>query len=198
MDCIRRDNDYLSVFSPNAGKCGKISTPNTQWKTLNLHLIMSLVTEAHSKPCQTSKIQLFAKMVSKFSAVKLFHKKHHFWCLNMFWLRLCKPQKLNLCYQKNEWLSFLKSTISFRVLVLLHFKPKIKVRSLQFRGVEKDCCESYWFPSINPSHPNRGRWENINLSFCFHTSLWIKGLHKAIWGTAEKCRFMLIFILKVH
>ena len=48
---------------------------------------------------------------------------------------------------------------------------------------------------INPSRPNPGRREKINLIFYFYTSLWylksfyegVKGLHKTFRGTTKKC-----------
>ena len=49
---------------------------------------------------------------------------------------------------------------------------------------------------INPSRPNLGWREKINLIFYFYTSLWylkkfyegVKGLHKTFWGTTKKCK----------
>ena len=48
---------------------------------------------------------------------------------------------------------------------------------------------------INPSRPDPGRREKINLNFYFHTSLWclktfyegLKGLDKTFWDTTKKC-----------
>ena len=48
---------------------------------------------------------------------------------------------------------------------------------------------------INPSLPDPGRREKINLNFYVSTSLWylkrfyedLKGLHKTFWGTTKKC-----------
>ena len=59
---------------------------------------------------------------------------------------------------------------------------------------------------INPSRPDPGRREKINLNFYFHTSLWclkrfcegLKGLYKTFWDTTKKCEnknLSLIFIL---
>ena len=47
---------------------------------------------------------------------------------------------------------------------------------------------------LNPSRPNAGRREKINLNFYFRTSLWclksfyegLQGLHKTFWGTTKK------------
>ena len=52
---------------------------------------------------------------------------------------------------------------------------------------------SYQRRIFNPSRPNPGQKEKINLSFYFHTSLWClkrfykghKGLHKTFWGTTK-------------
>ena len=49
---------------------------------------------------------------------------------------------------------------------------------------------------VNPSRPNSGRREKINLNFHFHTSLWdlkrfyegLKCLHKTFWGTAKSVK----------
>ena len=48
---------------------------------------------------------------------------------------------------------------------------------------------------INPSRPDPGRREKINLNVYFHTSLWClkkpyedpKGLYKTFLGTTENC-----------
>ena len=48
---------------------------------------------------------------------------------------------------------------------------------------------------FNPSHPNLGRREKINLNYYFHTSLWCLKLFyegfwrpsKPFWGTTKKC-----------
>ena len=61
---------------------------------------------------------------------------------------------------------------------------------------------------VDPSHPDPGLKENINLNFYLHTSLWYlkrffgaskdrNGPHKTIWGTTKKCKiiFKLDFIL---
>ena len=48
---------------------------------------------------------------------------------------------------------------------------------------------------INPSRPDPGRREKINLYFYFHTSSWClkrfhegpEGLYKTFWGTTKKC-----------
>ena len=55
--------------------------------------------------------------------------------------------------------------------------------------------KKYWEKIINPSRPDPGRREKINLNYYFHTSLWcfkrfyegLKGLHKTFWGTTKKC-----------
>ena len=52
------------------------------------------------------------------------------------------------------------------------------------------------FCRFNPSRPDPGRKEKINLNFYFHTSLWclkmfyegFLGLHKPFWGTTKKCK----------
>ena len=40
--------------------------------------------EAYSEPCQTSKIELFAKIVDGFLAINYFFKTHHLRCLTGF------------------------------------------------------------------------------------------------------------------
>ena len=55
---------------------------------------------------------------------------------------------------------------------------------------------SHWIlPFFNPFRADPGRREKFNLNFYFHTSLWclkifydgLKGLHKTIRSTTEKC-----------
>ena len=61
------------------------------------------------------------------------------------------------------------------------------------------------FHVFNPSRPDPGRREKINLNFYLHTSLQclrrfyegLKGRHKTFWSTTKKCenKNLLIFIL---
>ena len=53
----------------------------------------------------------------------------------------------------------------------------------------------YFLLLINPSHPDPGLREKVELNFSFHTSMWChkrfhegpKDLHKTFWGTTKKC-----------
>ena len=59
---------------------------------------------------------------------------------------------------------------------------------------------------INPSRPDPGRRDKINLDFYFRTCLWclkrfyegLKGLHKTLEGTIKKLIFILIQLTEMH
>ena len=48
-----------------------------------------LYTEAYSEPRQTSKMELFAKIIKRLETVKYFRKMHHFTALTGFWMCFC-------------------------------------------------------------------------------------------------------------
>ena len=88
LDWIRRNTPHLSVFRPNLGKYGpdKIPSLNT-FHAKQLHVLSSLSllfnlysiikilsTETHSEACQTSKVELFAKLVTGFQPLNVFTK----------------------------------------------------------------------------------------------------------------------------
>ena len=63
---------------------------------------------------------------------------------------------------------------------------------LMFPWVWKKTSDMKW---VNPSHPDPGQREKINLNFYFYTSMWclikfyegLKDLHKTFCGTTKKC-----------
>ena len=64
---------------------------------------------------------------------------------------------------------------------------------MPFSHASKANCVALIESVINPSRPDPGWREKINLNF--HTSLWclerfyegLKGLYKTFWGTTKKC-----------
>ena len=88
LDWIRRYTPHLSVFRPNLGKYGPSKTPYLDtFHAKELHVLSSLSllfnlystikvlsTEAYSEACQTSKVELFAKLVTGFQPLNVFRK----------------------------------------------------------------------------------------------------------------------------